>query len=340
MQSESIAQSKASAASLSASISSSQVVSTSQSLSASAAVVASQSLSRQQSQSQSRSRSVAISLELSQSIAQSEAQFSTATSQSQNQVTRPIGAPTASLKEGSALARPTRFKRFSVNSDKKIGLYRKPTFTKGNRIRWYAKQPRSRQPQFVVIGVTTSKHGVLRYRVKDVNHHSKTYGTTGYVTARRAFVKRTYHVQRPQLITVLNPQGIDSYRTAKLKGKVTHYRQGQQLKVQRVVKHHLTTRYQLTNGRYVTANKQLVYAGRLKYPRRITVRYGANLYRDVNFHARAGQHYVGHQTVRVLGWNYSDHGTLRYRISGGYVTANQRYVSATTQHLLAGERLL
>ncbi|GEO70364.1 hypothetical protein FD25_GL001746 [Levilactobacillus acidifarinae DSM 19394] len=247
-----------------------------------------------------------------------------------------------SLEEGSALARPTHFKRFSVSAAKKLGLYRKPTFTKQNRLKFYAKQPRSRQPQFVVIGVAHSIHGVLRYHVRDVNRHSKTYGMTGYITARSNFLKRTYHtkVDRLKIVTVLNPRGIDSYRTAKLKGKVTHYKQGQQLKVKRIVKHNLTTRYQLTNGRYITTNKQFVYAGRLKYPKRMTVTYGANLYRDVNFHAKAGHHYTRSQTIRVFGWDYSNHGTLRYRVSGGYVTANHRYVDATQQHLLAGEHLL
>ncbi|GEO72104.1 hypothetical protein LZY01_12720 [Levilactobacillus zymae] len=303
--------------------------------------MASQSRSRQQSQSQSRSRSAAISQALSQSVAQSEDSRSAEASQSQNQTPRPTVTSTASLSEGSALARPTHFKRFSVSAAKKLGLYRKPTFTAANRLTWYAKQPRSRQPQFVVIGVATSKYGVLRYHVRDVNHHSKTYGMTGYITARHAFVKRTYHTQvdRIKTITVINPRGINSYRTAKLTGKVAHYRQGQQLKIKRIVTHHLTTRYQLTNGRYITTNKQFVYAGRLKYPRRLTVTYGANLYRDVNFQSSTARHYARHQTIKVLGWNYSNNGTLRYRVSGGYVTANHHDVNASQQHLLAGERL-
>ena len=56
-------------------------------------------------------------------------------------------------------------------------------------------------------------------------------------------------------------KGGNAYRTASLTGKSNHYKKGARLHVKRLVKHNLTTRYQLTNGHYVTANKKFVIQG-------------------------------------------------------------------------------
>ncbi|EHO45245.1 DUF5776 domain-containing protein [Lentilactobacillus kisonensis] len=42
---------------------------------------------------------------------------------------------------------------------------------------------------------------------------------------------------------------------------VKSYKKGTHLSVKKLVKHNLTTRYQLSNGTYVTANKKLVIQG-------------------------------------------------------------------------------
>lgn len=215
----------------------------------------------------------------------------------------------------------------SLNAIKKIGFYRRPTFTDKNRITWFAKAPRTRQPQFVVIGKATSKHGVVRYRVRDVNRHSKTYRLTGYVTTRAAYVEPTYVPKdtKAKRITVINPRGINGYDRVNLTQKRKHYRQGQQLQVKRIVTHNLTTRFQLPNGQYVTANRQWIQTGGHTYPRKITTKHTIWRYRDVNFQQKT-HHYRRHQQLRVLGWDYSDHGTLRYRVAGGYITANTCWV--------------
>jgi len=248
-------------------------------------------------------------------------------------VKRPVTPPSPSL-PGTGTETPTRnpipdevFKGSSLDAIKKIGLYRRPTFTKRNRITWYTKAPRTRQPQFVVIGKGTSKHGVARYQVRDVNHHSKTYRLTGYVTTRSEYVTPTYlpQISSKNVITVINPQGVNGYQQANLTQKRKHYRQGQQLKVKRIVTHNLTTRFQLTNGQYVTANRQWVQNGQRRYPRKITAKRTIWRYHDVNFKT-ATHHYRRHQQLKVRGWDYSDHGTLRYRVAGGYVTANARFI--------------
>jgi len=146
----------------------------------------------------------------------------------------------------------------AVYTLKKIGLYRQPTFTKQNRRYFYRRQPRIRRPQFVVTGYAYSKRGVLRYRVRDVNHHSATANRQGYITAQSAYVVKTYYQTAPKKIRVISPHGVNAYRKVNLTGRVKHYRQGQVLRVKKIKTYHLTTRLILSNGRYITANKTLV----------------------------------------------------------------------------------
>lgn len=141
---------------------------------------------------------------------------------------------------------------------KKIGLYRTPTFSTKQRLVWYDKQKRTNRPMFVVTGYAKSANGVKRYRVKDVNHHSKTAGKTGYVTTNTDYTVRVYYAKRHAKIKVINAKGVNAYQKKNLTGKRAHYRYGQQLKVKKIVSHNLTTRFVLSNGTYVTANKKLV----------------------------------------------------------------------------------
>jgi len=210
---------------------------------------------------------------------------------------------------------------------KKLGLYRQPTFTTTGRITWYAQQPRTRQPEFVVLGPALSKQGQLRYRVRDVNRGSRTFGQTGYITGRKAYVQAAYETRLPQSkkLTVINPHGIVSYRHVTLTGRVKALRQGTVLRVMKVVQNQQLVRYQLTNGNYVTANKRFVQLGRVTMPKQVTTKHVINRYRDVNFKLRQG-HFAAKRTLKVRGWDYSTHGTLRYRVSGGYITANRQFL--------------
>ncbi|MDT7019682.1 DUF5776 domain-containing protein [Levilactobacillus namurensis] len=161
--------------------------------------------------------------------------------------------------------RPRPFQRFSVYPVRKIGLYRTPTFSAQQRLAWYHQYADAAQAQFMVIGMFLSKHGRLRYKVRDVNHGSKTYGLVGYITARWDFVRPTYYLHQVHTkvkVLVINPEGINGYRRPDLTGKRQHYAKGQWLTVYRLVHHHLTTRFQLSNGQYVTANRELVQLGR------------------------------------------------------------------------------
>lgn len=113
---------------------------------------------------------------------------------------------------------------------------------------------------FVVTDYARSTNGALRYKVRDVNHGSKTAGKVGYITANSKFVVPVYYqsVPKSQKLTIINKRGVNAYRNVNLTQKVKHYRKGTHLTVKKIVKYRLTTRYQLSNGDYVTANKKLV----------------------------------------------------------------------------------
>ncbi|MGX6428134.1 DUF5776 domain-containing protein [Levilactobacillus yonginensis] len=218
-----------------------------------------------------------------------------------------------------------------IYATKKIGLYKQATFSKKSRQQWYQWKSRMNRPMFVVTGYAKSKNGVKRYKVRDVNHHSKTVGKTGYVTANAKYTVPVYYATKHNKITVINPKGINAYTKKTLTGKKTHYRQGQVLKVKKIVSHNLTTRFVLSNGRYITANKQLVQAGKQTMPKRVKVKRGINRYQTANFSKR-NHHYSAGTVLKVKGWtyynanNFSKGDSLRYRVSGGYITANQHFV--------------
>jgi len=147
-----------------------------------------------------------------------------------------------------------------VYSTKKIGLYSNKNFSKKTVKHWYTKQKRTNRPMFVVTGFATSKNGNLRYKVKDVNHGSKTAGKTGYMTTKQTHVVNVYYQAKHNKIQVINAKGINSYKQKTLKTKQVHYKKGKILKVKKLVRHNKTTRYQLTNGQYITGNKKLIIA--------------------------------------------------------------------------------
>lgn len=222
---------------------------------------------------------------------------------------------------------PKSVKPNIIYATKKIGLYQKPDFSKANRVRWYNQQPRTRRPMFEVMGEAKSTHGTPRYLVKDIDPTSKTYGETGYITKRADYVGSTYYTKAPTKATVISPKGINAYRRASLTGKVKHYRQGQVLPVVGIKQHNLTTRFKLKDGTYVTANKILVHSGRLPMVKKVVAKTKINRYKDVNLKKRIKPFRKGTK-VAVLGYDFSAKGTQRYRVAGGYITANPKLVKA------------
>lgn len=166
--------------------------------------------------------------------------------------------------DGTGLPNYAAVKGSAVYATKKIYMYKNGDFKKSQRIATYPKQKRINRPMFVVTGYARSNAGALRYKVRDVNHHSKTAGKRGYITANRKYVVRVYYQSMPKnkQITVINPKGVHAYKNKNLTNRVKHFKKGAHLRVKKIIKYHLTSRYQLTNGSYVTANKKLVIQGK------------------------------------------------------------------------------
>ncbi|WP_395390604.1 MULTISPECIES: DUF5776 domain-containing protein [Levilactobacillus] len=143
---------------------------------------------------------------------------------------------------------------------KKLYLYQHPTFKKQQRLATYPQTKRAARPMFVVLGTAYSKNGLLRYHVKDVNHQSKTAGKTGYVTTDSRFVASVYYQKSTKQVKVLAPAGISEYRNVNLTRKVKTLKTHKTVKVVGLKHYHQTTRFVLSNGHYITANKKLVIA--------------------------------------------------------------------------------
>lgn len=224
---------------------------------------------------------------------------------------------------------------FIVTATKKIGFYSSKDFSAASRLAWFVQKPQLKQPTFTVIGTAKSTAGNARYQVRDTNPGSATYGQTGYITAQSAYITQAYYERAPKVVTVINPGGINGYDSAALKQPRTAYKQGTRLAVKKVVTHGATTRFLLTNGKYISANKHFVTAGQHKVPAKVQAKTAVNRYSTVNL-TKKNKHYPKktHAIFKVLGWDYSRGtsttaaGTLRYRVAGGYITANPKYVKA------------
>ena len=233
-------------------------------------------------------------------------------------------SPTSSAPDQNT---PLAKKGTVVYSIKPIYLYRHANFKKSERVAFYQRKPRIYRPMFVVTDTIRNQSGQFRYIVKDVNHHNVSAGKTGYITTSWKYVRPVYYATQPSEVTVISPNGINGYRNKNLTGKARNYRQGTILKVKGIVKHNLTTRYVLTNGRYITANRKLVNMGRHATAKTIRARSGLNRYQTANLSGRH-RHFKKGTTFKVYGYDYSkgsdlhQYGALRYRVAGGYITTN------------------
>ncbi|GHP14795.1 surface protein [Lentilactobacillus fungorum] len=217
----------------------------------------------------------------------------------------------------------------AVYATQKIYMYQNPTFKKSERVASFAKKPRLNRPMFVVTGTAKSSNGVARYKVRNVETNK-----TGYITANANFVSNVYYASVPaaKTVTVIAAKGVNAYKTVGLTGKAKHYKQGTVLKVTGIEKHNLTTRFKLSNGRYITANKKLVIGGKAAQATKVKTKKAIKVYSDANL-THAKKTIKKGKTISVKGYAYSratstkSFGTKRYQVSGGYITANSKYVS-------------
>lgn len=237
-----------------------------------------------------------------------------------------VNAATSSHPHPVSSHKPVKKLPNKVVAVKSLALYRKPNFSKNSKLNSFAKMPQMRQAQFQVLGVVKAKNGRLRFHVKDINKHSKTYKRTGYITAAKSFVQTADYTTFTKRVTVINAKGLNSYKSSKLTGKVKHhYRQGQVLKIKRLIHRGQSFSFMLTNGSYVTANRQQVKAGKVRFPKSVKTKHRISLYSEAELKHR--KHSINvNSTLKITGWDYSQHGTLRYRVAGGYITANHNLV--------------
>lgn len=111
----------------------------------------------------------------------------------------------------------------------------------------YTAHSRTHAPVFTVTQVVTLKNGQQYYRVKG-----------GYLPV--TVTHNLYYQRAPKRLKVIAAHGIYEYRHAKFNRaqRVKLVKSKHQLKVKRIVVTGHVTRYQLTNGHYVTANRQFV----------------------------------------------------------------------------------
>ncbi|MFD1124189.1 DUF5776 domain-containing protein [Lentilactobacillus raoultii] len=164
-------------------------------------------------------------------------------------------------KPAKKIQRPTYKKGTTVYAIRGLWLYKTPTFTRANRVTHYPKKSRMNRPAFKIMGNSQSATGKLRYKVRVVNHSNQATNKIGYITTKKGFLEPAFYQHDYQTVTVLNSTGINAYLTKKLTHRVKHYRSGKVLRVKKIVRQGSTTRFELKNGQFITANRQLVLAG-------------------------------------------------------------------------------
>ena len=166
----------------------------------------------------------------------------------------PISTPTVS---GKPVKKASH--RSIVYALTTVKLYRSSNFTKSNLTKTYKKRARINRPMFLVISQQTNKQGHAIYRVKDINS-----GKTGYTLSGSKYFAPAYYSAKVTRIKVINPKGINEYGKVNLKSKKRHVKKNASLSVRKVVNYGLYSRMQLTNGRYITANKKFILATKIK----------------------------------------------------------------------------
>lgn len=230
---------------------------------------------------------------------------------------------TLHIKAGNA-AKPDEFKPFKVYAKTSINEYKHATFKVSERMKHYKDKNRVYAPIFTVVGEAKSSAGRLRYKLS--NGH--------YITANEVNVNNLYWQSNYKKLYVIHPLGTYEYKTATFskKNRVKLHHQNEQLVVKKVIKHGLTTRYQLANGNYISGNKQWTSTNKWQMPTIVEARGPLNRYSEVDLKHK-NKHFStkSHARFVVKGFDYSNgfknkHNTLRYKVAGGYISGNPKLV--------------
>ncbi|WP_125683550.1 DUF5776 domain-containing protein [Levilactobacillus yonginensis] len=223
---------------------------------------------------------------------------------------------------GSGSGSGTAVTPFKIYGKQKLYRYTNPTFQNHQRVQGHAKKTRAHAPVFTVVKKTTSKNGAARYQLSDGSH----------VTANSKYVANLYWKgNNYKTLHVTNPKGVNVHRNTGLTSKVRHMKQGTAIKVAKVVKVGQTTRYQLPNGNYITGSKKYVSPTKPKTVQKVKAKTTVRVYKDVNL-TKVAKTYKKGATIKVSGWDHSHgdkthrSGVKRYKVAGGFITANSKYV--------------
>lgn len=133
-----------------------------------------------------------------------------------------------------------------------LKLYKSDTL-KGKTVASYAKHKRTDRPTFLVTKTVKNDAGKKVYYVQN-----QASGKKGYITSSTKSVAYAYYQTTPKKVQIISKAGVNQYKKANLSAKQKHYKKGQTLKVKKLIKSGVTTRFQLTNGSYISANKKFV----------------------------------------------------------------------------------
>ncbi|WP_461243283.1 DUF5776 domain-containing protein [Secundilactobacillus muriivasis] len=133
-----------------------------------------------------------------------------------------------------------------------LKLYKSDSL-KGKTVATYAKHKRTNRPTFLVTKTVKNDAGKKVYYVQN-----QASGKKGYITSSTKSVAYAYYQTTPKKIQIISKAGVNQYKKANLSTKQKHYKKGQTLKVKKLIKSGVTTRFQLTNGSYISANKKFV----------------------------------------------------------------------------------
>jgi len=211
---------------------------------------------------------------------------------------------------------------YQVYGKRALYRYQNVDFKKSERVQRYAKKAKTYAPVFTVVEVAKSAAGHTRYELND--------GT--YITANSDYVGNLYWKGAGYTnLYVTNPKGINTHQATTFSDKGRHLKQGAAVGVTKVVKKGQMTRYQLADGTYITGNKEFVSPTRPLKVIRVKTKATVRLYKTVNL-KHVIKTYKRGTTITIKGWDYShgrdsnQAGTKRYRVAGGYITANNHFV--------------
>ncbi|MFC6206534.1 DUF5776 domain-containing protein [Levilactobacillus tongjiangensis] len=212
---------------------------------------------------------------------------------------------------------------FKIYGKQRLYRYQQADFKQSDRIQGYAKKAKAYAPVFTVVKTVKSSQGTPRYELADGS----------YITANPAYVGRLYwRSSTYKTLYVTSPKGIYIHPSAALAKRGKYLKQGTAVSVVKAVKVGQKTRYELSDGTFITGNKQFVSPTTPKTVVKVKAKTKIGLYHTANLRQKIKTYKRG-TTIKVTGWDYSHgsdtsrSGVQRFRTAGGYITANRQYVA-------------